>query len=749
MTQSRASRRVFLKSVAITSLMMFLSVITAVRDAHAASARSSTTLVVAASPSINNIPRIGVNLSPWTYYGAEQYQSNIVLNPGFEPIIDRALVSVGAAGALGFNNSGTWPAYADNFWANAAFEVLTGQSAGVTGNIASSQMSGWNGLPWFETVGNAPAVAAGDVISLTRSEASGGFLASWWWPASSNNQISINTADARPGSPGISSGQLKLQAYQNTEIDEYWDTLPNTIPGGKFLPINGAWQLSFWARATVGSPTLTVDFQRLSAGSTPWVGQSFTLGNSWQQYTINFTAADTGSAGTLDLQFIAGSGAGAVRLDDVQLGRPSDFANPLAPAWRSELIGALSALRPGYLRDWQSQLGDTTANRLASAFGRSPERWEPDPTNTLYGFLYGLPDFLSLCSAVGANPWIVIPNALNDTDMSALGSYLASAQSTYNFSEIVLEFGDENWNALLLPASIIDPITMGQAANRAFAKISAAAGALPLHLVVNSQFVNPWVGQNAVANAPLANAADVATYFFDTVNASDSAATLFTNLFDMSDAPPLIAQLQSDIPSSVGVDVYEVNLGAIAGDAPESMRDPYVAGQAAGSALADRLITGMYAGVTRQNVWNLAQYDYNTGAAGNVALWGIARDLATSSSFRPTGLALQMLNSAVGGAFYPVSASGPGAGGLNAAAFFNNRKWSFAITSANSTPTQITLSLPARRVGKWSVTELNAPSPTATNESSTQVLITSGPAVSNPITLSIPAYGFVVLLPVH
>ncbi|HLW69477.1 MAG TPA: hypothetical protein VKS22_02530, partial [Candidatus Binataceae bacterium] len=218
---------------------MFLSVITAVRDAHAASARSSTTLVVAASPSINNIPRIGVNLSPWTYYGAEQYQSNIVMNPGFEPIIDRSLVSVATSGKHGFTNSSTWPAYANNFWNGATFEVLTGQSAGVTGNIVSSQMTGWNGLPWFGTGAKPPpAVAAGDVISLTTTEASGGFPADWWWPASSNNQISINTADARPGSPGISSGQLKLQAYQNTEIDEYWDTLPNTIPGGKFLPIN-------------------------------------------------------------------------------------------------------------------------------------------------------------------------------------------------------------------------------------------------------------------------------------------------------------------------------------------------------------------------------------------------------------------------------------------------------------------------------------------------------------------------------
>jgi len=708
-----------------------------------------TALKVASAPRLVNLPRIGVNLSPWTYYSAEQYQSNIVMNPGFEPVIDRAIAIEHDVGDGTFSNNAAFLAYPANFWANATFEVLTGQSAGSSGFISNSGVNSSDGLPWFQTVGKTPRLAAGDAISLTRVEPSGGFVAGWSYPSTSAKLVAINTSDHRPGSPGISVAELNLHGTQPTELDQYWDTSPNTIPGGKFLPVNGVWQLSFWARATVGSPTLTVNFQRMSAGSTPWVSQNFILGSGWRQYAVDFTANDTGAPGPIALKFVASNPSpsdNAVRLDDVQLGRPSDFANPLAPAWRSELIGALSALRPGYLRDWQNQLGDTTANRLASAFGRSPERWLPDPTNTLYYFLYGLPDFLSLCSQVGADPWIVIPNALYGSESTALGRYLASAENTYHFSEIVLEFGDENWNGMLEGASIVNPVTMGQAANRAFAKIKAAAGGVPLHLEVNSQWVNPDVGHKAVANAPLANAADVATYFFDTVNATDSAATLFTNLFDMSDAPPLIAQLQSDIPSSVGVDVYEVNLGAIAGDAPESMRDPYVAGQAAGSALADRLITGMYAGVTRQNVWNLAQYDYNTGAAGNVALWGIARDLATSSSFRPTGLALQMLNSAVGGAFYPVSASGPGAGGLNAAAFFNNRKWSFAITSANSTPTTVSITMPSIGIAPTQASQLSASSATSTNESSTEVTI--APAdLTGALQVTVPAYGFVVLTP--
>jgi hypothetical protein len=243
------------------------------------------------------------------------------------------------------------------------------------------------------------------------------------------------------------------------------------------------------------------------------------------------------------------------------------------------------------------------------------------------------------------------------------------------------------------------------------------------------------------------DAADVGDYFFNSINATDSASRIFTSMFDMSDAAPLTTQLQADIPSSVGVDVYETNVSALFGTALETMRDPYVAGQAAGSALADRLLTGMYLGIARQNVWNLAQYNYS-GQTGNVALYGIVTDLTTSASFRPTGLAVEMLNSAVGGDFYPVTAAGAGASGINAAAFLNHGDLSMAITSASATPTTVSIS-PADPVGSWSVLQLKAPSATATNEVGTGVSIVPEPTVSNPVTLSISAYGFVVLLPAH
>jgi hypothetical protein len=300
---------------------------------------------------------------------------------------------------------------------------------------------------------------------------------------------------------------------------------------------------------------------------------------------------------------------------------------------------------------------------------------------------------------------------------------------------------------------IQNPVTMGQAANRGFALLRAAAGAqTPLHLVVNGQFANPWVGQQALANAPLANAVDVAPYYFYSLNAADSQADALASLFDLSDESSLLSQAQTaNASSGKGLDVYEINASTYDGDAPEAQRDPYVAGMASGSALAAHLITAMYGGVARQLVFDLAQYDfYVSSAYGDVMLWGVANSLAEAESFRPTGLALEMLNSAIAGDFHAATASN--AGSITAAAFLSNSGWSLAIASANSSPTVLTVSLPANGTPPSQAFTLSGPTPTLMNDVSASNPTGNAQVSIAPITVSgnqvtVPPYGFVVLLP--
>jgi hypothetical protein len=410
------------------------------------------------------------------------------------------------------------------------------------------------------------------------------------------------------------------------------------------------------------------------------------------------------------------------------------------------MIEALKALRPGYLRDWQGQLGDTLKNRLAPIFARRPVRYNPDPQNDGQAFMYSLPDFLALCHMIGARPWIVVPTTFYDSEFAGLGDYLVAAQKIYRFSEIVVEFGNENWNGIFRSAGIQNPQVMGQAANRAFLLLRGSAGrSMPLHLVVNGFFANAPFGEQALLNAPAADAVDVAPYFFYTLGADEPEQQALRAMMNWSDMSGQLSPLQASAArAGKAVDVYEVNLSTTDGTAPSSQRNPLVAGTISGAALANRLIAGMYAGLRRQNVYDLAQYDYSS-SAGEVRLWGILHDLATSAGFRPTGLALEMLNSAIAGDFHAVNAAG-GLEGIDAAAFSTSAGWSLAIVSTESAPIQFSIELPSGGVRPSRLLMLSAPSLTSSNESTPEVRIVET-TLSPALHITIPAYGFIVLLP--
>jgi hypothetical protein len=703
-------------------------------------------LIVNPTASIRKIPRIGINLNSRTFWGAEQFSSNVIMNPGFERTIDRAIVIVQNRLGTGFSDNEAWLGRPDHFWRGATFQVLTGTSAGRYGVIRNSHRRGINELPWFATKRPAPPLLAGDVVAVTQIQSSGP-PANWW--VGSSTICAINTRDHRPGSPGHSVAELTLQRGRQSQLDSYIDS-GYQFGGANFLPVNGVWQLSMWARSTAASgAAMDVTFRRLN-GTAPFIAQTVTLTNQWRRIVVNFNATDSGPAGSLDLRFVAtGPDGAAVRLDDVQLGAISDLARG---AWRAPMVETLAALHPGYLRDWQGQLGDTMNNRVASAFGRSPTRYVPDPADNLQTFLYSLPDFLDLCHRVGARPWIVLPTTFYDAEFTNFGKYLARVQQRFKFDEIVVEFGNENWNSVFRAGGIENPVTMGQAANRGFTLLRVAAGArVPLHLVANGQFTNPWVGQQALANAPEADAVDAAPYYFYSLNAADSEISALSSLFNINDEDSGLRQSRAIAATAhKDVDIYEVNASTFDGDAPGAERDRYVTGLASGPALANRLLAAMNAGVFRQLVFDLAQYIYKIPSSRiDVMLWGIANSLAHEGAFRPTGLAVELLNSAIGGDFHPATTDTTG---ITAAAFLSSTGWSVAIASANATPTSLILKLPPGAAPPTRAFILTAPSIIASNDviagnpaSLHQVFIKETAIADNDIT--VPPYGLLVLLP--
>jgi hypothetical protein len=415
-------------------------------------------LQVQNQPAQRNVARIGVNLGTWTSWGAEQLGANVIMNPGFESTIDRAIVIVSHIDNNGFEDGSSWLSRPDGFWRGANYEVISGAAAGSQGVIKDSARVGPHGMPSYETATSPQYLIPGDVVALTREDGQGA-VANWWiTDPSSVARIDLDDVARCPTSTGSGALRLTPAVAGPAVVSSYLDAI--TGRAGKLLPIRGPWRLQFWSRAdrNVGA-SLRVTFGRV--GSAPFLDRTIEPLGVWRLTSIDFAARDDAVLpATLELRFTAsGTGSESVLLDAVDLRALSSATS----SFRSEVIAALRVLHPGYLRDWQGQLGDTVANRMAPPFARHPTRYRPgDETQ----FSYSLPEFLDLCRSVGALPWIVVPTTFSAAELTGLGKFLAEQSATRNFSDIVLEFGNENWNSIFRPAGIADPKAYAEVADR-------------------------------------------------------------------------------------------------------------------------------------------------------------------------------------------------------------------------------------------------------------------------------------------
>lgn len=683
-------------------------------------------LNVAAQPLAQDMPRIGLNLGSWNSWGAEQLMSNILKNPGFEAPLDRQIVAVRHAEAFRFSDSETWLKRDDGFWAGASYDIRTGQFAGQRGNLSDSRAQGRHGLP--EYFAEQPlALRDSEVVVLSRS-VGGGEIPFWRTAPALPGALRAVPQERRPGSPG--SQAVALQAgSQAVALLAYFDDIAPRA--GKLLPVAGKWRFAVWARADGERLRLTVRFDRKNAP--PFLNQEIVLTPNWRRYEFVFQGRDDGPAEILELRLtLAGGGAGRMLLDDAELGPVS------AGPFRKEVVDTLKQLRPGYLRDWQNQLGDTLENRLADTFARRPSRYRPGEQEIQFG--YGLGEFLDLCKEVGAAPWIVVPTTFGDAEFAGLGRYLAARRD--GFPEIVVEFGNENWNPLFRPAGIINPAMHAEAARRAFAILAKQGGAaLRLRFTVNAQYANPSAPETLKNLTQSADLVAVAPYFHYTQKAG---ASPLSSLFEEA------AHFAVWRKHGLKIAVYEVNLHTTGGNADAHERNVVVTSAAAGSALAKRILDALLGGVKHQALYSLAGFDAYADDRSLVRLWGITRDLASPGHLRPTGLALELLNRAVGGELYPVTCQGPATacGKITAAAFRDHGQWRLIAVSSGETAIEAEVMFPGGAIPAQSAW-IAAASPWVNNEDGEKVRIKSAPIGSSGqvVRLNLPPLGLAALLP--
>jgi hypothetical protein len=688
---------------------------------------------------VSGVKRFGVNLGTWTSWGAEQLCSNVLKNPGFGGLIDRAIVIVSRADERGFVDNETWLGREDGFWSGAHFDVRTGPSAGSQGLIIDSRASRIDGLPEFLTAEPMPNVEPGDVIAVTRVS-DNALPTEWWFPPSSQGLVSINRKEVVPGGyHGARSLALDCTPAESGEVISYLDAIGQRA--GKLLPVNGRWRLSFWSRAAIGNPSVTVEFLR--NGTAPFISKTFPASNHWAQTALEFDAVDNGPASVLELHLKATGGPGRVLLGGVDLRKDQDSAFP----FRQEVVEALTRIKPGYIRDWQGQLGDTVFNRLAAPLERRSYRYRPGPGNTDYG--YSIPEFLDLCVRAQASPWIILPTTISDDEAEMLGQYVETRSARDHFAEVVIEFGNENWNPLFRPAGIPDPQKHGEAADRAFRRLREAAGpSVRLTFAVNGQFANPDFAGQFLDYSAMADTLAVAPYFVPSLMKDTPPNQAVEDLFPRN-APELSRISQDVAKTGKSLAVYEVNLHTIEGSATPDERDPITTGAASGAAVAGRMLRALQQGATRQCIYVLAGYDaYLSGEPGTAKLWGITRDLAGASHFRPSGLGLCMINEAISGDLVDSQSSGV-TSGISLYPFSSQAGYSAVIISALPTTQNVSIQFPVNAGGAapTSMLLLDAPSPFATNEIKSDVTISQSEVMGSSVSFQLPPYGLAVLLP--
>jgi hypothetical protein len=773
---SKTSRRI--AATAAAFLFVLLSVLSA-------SAQTPTNIQVTSTVLQSSVKRLGVNLADQTFYDSGQMLKNLIFqNPGFEPEKYRSIMICNAVSANTCTDDNNYSPQPTGFWTGGTYRIISGNSAGKTGTIVSStknpsSCSGCGQIIQFDQNINA---AVGDYFVLSNNFPGNGDTG-WWDSTSGGGTITSETNDLSPETPGTQAIVLGASASgASSSVTQYWDS----DQGLSFIQMNGNFAVTFRAKGVGGSNQLAVGVARLGgAANLYYLQQTVTLTNSWQDYTLTFSANETGSAnGTAQLVFTA-SGS-SVELDDVSLAQTNSSAsNPTA--FRDDVVTALQELQPGTIRMMagDAALGSDLINQIQVPFARYRMGWSTGGTST--GVVaYGIHEFLQLCQQVGADPWITIPTATTTTEMQAFIQYLTgtgsdqysalrisrgqSAPWTSVFNKIHLELGNETWNGSFRGESMNYYAYPGLA-NQVFGAARATTGyqASKFDLVLDG-FISAGYDSVLLATSNQHDSIDMAPYLLFSAN-DEPMSTMFGALFaepEMWDLPgggvaSVVTAVQA-APTPTHLHVYETNLSPIEGNITETELNELTPSIGAGLGHTVHMLEMMRLGVQNQNAFALPQYEFQRSDGLLVKLWGIVHDMGTTNRRRPQFLVQSMANSVIGGNMVQTVQTGAnptwnqplssdsvqlnGAHYLQSFAFQNGSTTSTVIFNLNQTTAlPVTFSGTNAPSGSVQMTQITSANITDNNETSLVVQPTTQTLSGfNPATgLSLPPFSMTVL----
>jgi hypothetical protein len=754
-----------------------------------ASGQTPTDIQVSGSVVQPSVNRLGINLGDQSFYDSGQMMKNLVFkNPGFEGLMYRVIFHCDAVTANTCTDDNQYNAQPTGYWKGASYRIMTGASAGTTGTITAntnnnSTCAGCGPTLQFDQSVN---LAIGDYFSAEIYMPGSGD-AGWWDDTGGGGTITTETTDISPESLGKQAILLSAStAGTSTSITQYFDSYSHL----SFEQLNGAFSVTFRAKGVGGNNQLNVNVMRIATGSTPYLNQTVTLTNTWQDYTLTFNANETGSAlGTVQLVF--GAAGSSLELDDVSMQQTNSSAsNPTA--FQDGVVNALKELNPGTIRMMAAgaALGSDLPNQIQPVSARYRGGFNADGTS-VSDVAYGIHEFLQLCQTVGADPWITIPTATTPDEMTEFIEYLTGNGSdawsalrisrgqvapwTSVFNKIHLELGNETWNGIFKGESMGFP-GYPTWANTVWGAARKAPGFVPAQFELIDDGWSAVAGYNAqmltVSNQH--DSIDIAPYLIFSAN-DEPMPTMFGALFaepELFESPG--GQVYQDLLAATAVpsatapttdmDVYETNTSPIEGTITQTELDEFTPSIGAGLGHTVHMLEMMRLGVKYQNAFALQQYAFVRTDKSIVKLWGVVLDMENTNRRRPTFQTEAIANAVIGGTMLQTIHTGAnptwnqplssdnvvlnGAHYLQSFAFLNGTTASVIVFNLNQTAAlPVTFSGENVPTGSVTMTQITSANITDNNETASVV----NPATqtlsgfSGATGLSLPPYSMTVL----
>ena len=649
-----------------------------------------------------------------------------------------------------------------------------GGPASVTGTAdfygmnSHSSMEGWDN-PWAPSteadvyVTNAKAFDGNSSLLINSTGGSQNITTQW-------------DGESVSGFTSVCSGALTKMCSTTADCTGVGTCLTQVLP---FHNLTGSMQLSLYAWTATAGATITVSLSR-SSGGTDFSNHVITLtaDSAWHQYTYSFTGADTAGSQTGTVTFtMAGSSGSTIYVDDMFLGKTNG-----ADGFTNDILTDLKALNVGTLREspypYVISGGAVPMSQVLGTDYQIAPAGEIE-TSGVDGTRYPYTDLVAITHAVDADaiPWFTYGIALPQAQYAALGAQLCTWESTYAFTQMIAECNNEDWNGGSL-GKVTYPFfgAYGEACSRAFAEIkmaydtSCASTDSDVKYLLNNQTGNSGVITQTQNFATFPNTAqygaDDNTYITPTtINSGDSVATTIAGFF--ANGVSSFSNINGDVTAlCAGGGSCNQVMGAYEGSPQGSgyggtgtalQASIGSAGFGAAGSWMQELV-GFLSSMPPGNLLPLHEtYSLQEPGSNNVAEWGITPgNWGTASAFaptfpwfRPSGLAMELFNSAIAnGAGYYACTNAPS--GIYCDAFKSGSSWTLVASNSNSTSTSFSVTFPSGTVPPVAATINYTSGLSDNNENSNSVTLgnlSGGVSYSGQTaTLTMPAFGAVALL---